>query len=65
MFKPRPNALVEVLEVCLYREYCIRSWEPRPIPLDRFGPRAETPNSDTITFKPLRSRRRRRADDPI
>jgi hypothetical protein len=48
LFRPRPNALVEALDVCLYRASCIRSREPRSIPPGRFGPCAGTPNSDTV-----------------
>jgi hypothetical protein len=32
----------------------IRTWKPRSIAPDRFEPCAGTPNSATITFKPLR-----------
>src|SRR5262245_43904935 len=52
--RPKVAAIVEVQDVRLYREYCIRSWEPQSIPPDRFGPCAGTPNSDTITSTPLR-----------
>ena len=31
LFRPRPNAPVEALELCLYREHCIRSREQRSI----------------------------------
>jgi hypothetical protein len=54
LFRPRPNALVEALDVWLYRACCIRSREPRSIPPGRFGPCAGTPNSDTNMLKPLR-----------
>src|SRR5262245_40776723 len=47
--RPKIAAIVEVQDVRLYREYCIRSWESQSIPPDRFGPCAGTPNSDTIT----------------
>jgi hypothetical protein len=52
--RPKIAAIVEVQDVRLYREYCIRSWEPQSIPPDRFGPCAGTPSSDTITSTPLR-----------